>query len=1012
MDRIVFSKLRRSVWPPFLVVAVAVMMVFSSLYIVTGEEIDTPIEVDVGEILNGTPFSFTYDGYNFTGMDLTNLAEGVLIINFTEPANSAIYKDGGLVGRLYGGMNSTLLVTVPVGPQYIFLRYQSIPGLTVTVEEFTGGDLDVPDGGALISGITSVTYGGVYQATYHFDGRHGHNISLGTDDEVEYVGIVDNTITAMGNGTSDFFLRAASGAGTATLFLYSGEAENYDLQVNVSDYRYGDGTLPTNMNPNVEVDDGLVTITVDPGIFDQIQAVTTISSSITVGHNLTLGYEIEEDYPYLNITRSNWDVTLTRDEYTTEITDGQRQAYITAKYIVEVNPQSTSTTTYQYPGGDYASAQLIIEEVVYDILSADEDGDGYPTVDYLTHDLTLGFIDNGTNITISEGYPYHLYFDDFGGNFGDIDDGNPSAPNMAADYDMDNLSMRFEVYHSGSDPLAFDSDNDGYSDWLDIFRSSANDTDGDGLSDSFELELGTDPLNVDTDEDYFEDGAEYYYWTDRGYNISADIDNGGESFLNDSDSDNGNATAGEFASAAWYLHEYPLLWWEGNSTDWVNYLELDGIEVLRSRTDPADRDSDDDGFADGGEALYWWVQGYDVGDCDGDGDINVLDDDSDDDGLTDGFEIYDMLSWNNITDMHSLIFYSIWENYYLTIMDYDEENLTQYFPFNTPPPRGEENSFYLFNQSLFAPLSLVMPADDDVDDDGLSDYNEFYYPAIALNPNGSISVGGLYEDHPIFNESLFLLPNPFYNDTDMDGFLDGEEVAWGYLPVFPDTDFDMLPDSIEDADADGIRDATETGVKLWDTDFDGIDDGYEVQYGFNPLDSSDALDDEDNDGYDFDHNGTVYGDETFTNFEEYLARTDPYDADTDDDDMNDGFEAYYGLEPKEAYDAGFDEDDDGILYYGRGIINDPLTNLEEYDLGTSPIDDDSDNDGLPDGWEDHFGLDPLDSDDADDDTDNDGLTNTQEYSYETDPTDSDTDGDGMPDGWEVINSRALCKTPR
>jgi len=68
------------------------MMVFSSLYIVTGDEIDTPIEVDVGEILNGTPFLFTYDGYNFTGMDLTNLAAGVLIEPFAKPlADRSLY---------------------------------------------------------------------------------------------------------------------------------------------------------------------------------------------------------------------------------------------------------------------------------------------------------------------------------------------------------------------------------------------------------------------------------------------------------------------------------------------------------------------------------------------------------------------------------------------------------------------------------------------------------------------------------------------------------------------------------------------------------------------------------------------------------------------------------------------------------------------------------------------------------------------------------------------------------
>jgi len=57
---------------------------------------------------------------------------------------------------------------------------------------------------------------------------------------------------------------------------------------------------------------------------------------------------------------------------------------------------------------------------------------------------------------------------------------------------------------------------------------------------------------------------------------------------------------------------------------------------------------------------------------------------------------------------------------------------------------------------------------------------------------------------------------------------------------------------------------------------------------------------------------------------------------------------------------------------------------------------DSDNDGLPDSWEqEHFGnLDQIGTND----TDNDGLTNTEEHQARTDPTNADTDGDGIKDG--------------
>ncbi|MDP6899727.1 MAG: transglutaminase domain-containing protein [Candidatus Thalassarchaeaceae archaeon] len=69
-----------------------------------------------------------------------------------------------------------------------------------------------------------------------------------------------------------------------------------------------------------------------------------------------------------------------------------------------------------------------------------------------------------------------------------------------------------------------------------------------------------------------------------------------------------------------------------------------------------------------------------------------------------------------------------------------------------------------------------------------------------------------------------------------------------------------------------------------------------------------------------------------------------------------------------------DQDGDGLTY---GL---------EFLLNTQPQDWDSDNDGLPDGWEYQYGLDPLDSsnlgnDGAAGDPDGDGLTNLQEYSY-------------------------------
>jgi hypothetical protein len=65
------------------------------------------------------------------------------------------------------------------------------------------------------------------------------------------------------------------------------------------------------------------------------------------------------------------------------------------------------------------------------------------------------------------------------------------------------------------------------------------------------------------------------------------------------------------------------------------------------------------------------------------------------------------------------------------------------------------------------------------------------------------------------------------------------------------------------------------------------------------------------------------------------------------------------------------------------------------------IEEDIDEDGLPNEWEEKYGFDPKDSKDGGQDPDFDRLTNKKEYEYGTDPKKADTDGDGFKDGEEV-----------
>ena len=93
------------------------------------------------------------------------------------------------------------------------------------------------------------------------------------------------------------------------------------------------------------------------------------------------------------------------------------------------------------------------------------------------------------------------------------------------------------------------------------------------------------------------------------------------------------------------------------------------------------------------------------------------------------------------------------------------------------------------------------------------------------------------------------------------------------------------------------------------------------------------------------------------------------------------------------YDMGADEFFDAD--------SDKLPDYREPTLGTDPLDPDTDDDGILDGWEAASGLDPLAAD-AGQDPDGDSLTNAGEYLNSTDPFDPDSDGDGLNDGDEVI----------
>ncbi len=209
-------------------------------------------------------------------------------------------------------------------------------------------------------------------------------------------------------------------------------------------------------------------------------------------------------------------------------------------------------------------------------------------------------------------------------------------------------------------------------------------------------------------------------------------------------------------------------------------------------------------------------------------------------------------------------------------------------------------------------------------------------------------------------------------DTDGDGMSNAYELQYG---------FDRLEasDASPDVDGDGLSNLQEsvqnTNPHSLDSDADGLPDFYEANHGTQPA-VADASDDPDGD--------------SFTNAQEYAAGTEPLDADSDDDGLPDGYENEYGQNPL-LNDADVDQDADG------------LTGLEEFALGSNPVVPDTDGDGMLDGFEVANGLDPL-ADDAIADSDSDGFSNLGEFLAGTDPNNADTDGDGLSDGYEHDNA--------
>ncbi len=398
----------------------------------------------------------------------------------------------------------------------------------------------------------------------------------------------------------------------------------------------------------------------------------------------------------------------------------------------------------------------------------------------------------------------------------------------------------------------------------------------------------------------------------------------------------------------------------GLSTTESGGFEPAGSDVIISDAEAQQtgRDTDGDGLPDRMEQTLY-----------GTDDNNP---DTDGDGLEDGWEVangLDPLDSGEPDDRDI-------ENTNADGEDAGEQNET--FPDPDNGPYGDPDRDGLTNEQEAA--IGTNPTASDSDGDGLNDRWESLYTETVQTPQGPVTLldplnpnwGCPLLTPQVEAEMQVIIGTSTWNslpvgpngDHSCDSVLDidrqGPDSLPNYLeeiydtnPLEEDSDGDLIPDRIEvgygsqelqvhcgvpqfgtirldapytdlmsgvgdltwfneDMDGDGRL----NGPGDWDTDGDGMPDGFEYCYNtlLNPANSTDAYGDGDEDG--------------LNNVEEYEVAytwgavnfTNPLVADTDSDGMPDGWEYNSGIHPNDGSNAEEDPDFDGYDADGDGAV--------------------------------------------------------------------------------------------
>ena len=555
--------------------------------------------------------------------------------------------------------------------------------------------------------------------------------------------------------------------------------------------------------------------------------------------------------------------------------------------------------------------------------------------------------------------------------------------------------------------LSEDSDGDGLPDnWedtvgLDPFSAAApngagHDPDNDGLDNLTEylifvdstnrvgVVVYADPLNCDSDGDGMHDGWEY-----RAFRGDTPEDGNQKEMLNAVVDDGerygrlGNPD-GDFrwdTATGWELSNLPL----------YNYMEYTGPDGQAPFTFET--------VAVGGTATDGWhnplskpvvrcvANSQDTGDA-----SSPLAVDTDKDGFDDGFE-YSWDQWHQANGGENIANVAFFPSITETVDAWDP---SAFRPFNpaVPNPDGERNLdrdfLYGFIDRTVAPV--IAGAYTDTDE----------YNASAIATNAPADGSTFYPVSRRYRASTGIrwCTNPFLWDTDMDGMPDGWEMTFGFDPWFDDRDSN--PDNDYYA-----TDGTLIHFEVY------ADHGFNPHTGWGPANADGGVDTEPFTSF-LELVGTNHLSDCTLDNQAGWGSTNPRTHDQDFDGIWDGWELYVGLDPAEPGDAG-DDDDFYTLYVLDPTGPDGLSNFREFNSSHTPTN------GLgfayvvPDWPNKTFPTDPWDSD-TDSDQISDGAERTHfnayaEGGYEEAatmiangglcPTMADTDRDSLPDAWEA-----------